>query len=188
MSWTSDLEALRSAELLQPIESVTHSGDVFLEVERDYLHQIAELRPETWAELSPIERLHGLQELEVRLAEIDGRPTVEVRTEPLNKMECGYYDRQNGAIVINEALIHSSQPFAAVETVAHEGRYAYQDYAIHHPNVHGNQVEVETWRTNIKDFLSVAQFGYELYQTQPLVTDAVHFAGSVIASLFAATP
>lgn len=179
-SWVSEFEYRPTGEVHQPLEGPPAGGEGFSEVEREYVGEVEGLRPECWAELPPAERVRALQELEARLSEIEGRPSAEVRSEPLGPGERGCYDRQQGAIIVAEQVLADSAPFEAIEVVAQQGRHAYQHYAAGHPEIHVRPAEVDAWQNNLDNFLSAAQFGYELYRLQPLVADAVGYGESVL--------
>ncbi|MEZ6234370.1 MAG: hypothetical protein R3B68_09285 [Phycisphaerales bacterium] len=148
-----------------------------------YLAQVEGLAPTQWAELPATERLESLRELEQRLAEIEGRPAVELRAEPLGPGRCGYYDSERDVMVVSESLLLDASPLEAIDTVAHEGRHAYQHYAVAHPEIHGDPFEVASWAENFEHYLSAEMYGYELYRNQPVEADA-WAAGALVRGIF----
>lgn len=71
-----------------------------------------------------------------------------------------------------------------VEAVAHEGRHAYQHYAVDNPGFHPDAEEVERWRHNFDDVLSAEEYGYQRYRTQPIEVDASEYAEAVAAERY----
>ena len=95
-----------------------------------------------------------------------------------------HFDRQHGIIVVPEDRIINSDPFRAIETVAVEGRLAYEYYAVHHPEIHNNPGEVDIWRIGFQTFLSAVDVGFEIFRLQPLISDALGYAGEVLSAIF----
>ena len=161
-------------ELSEPFETLSTE-------QLEYLRQIEELQPENWIRLEMPERLEALQELENRLAELQGRKPFEVHAQAMEPNQYGYYDGR--ALHLNEGLLTKDNPQEVVETVAHEGRHAYQQFAIEHPRVHDAK-EVAYWEANMRDYLDPSLYGFELYQNQPVELDARDYALAVKQGLF----
>jgi len=51
-----------------------------------------------------------------------------------------------------EQLGDAKSRLELIDTIAHEGRHAYQHYAIEHPGFHPNTHEVDAWRENFKNY------------------------------------
>lgn len=144
----------------------------------EYLQSIEGLKAENWVELQPHERLDVLRTLESRLAEIQRRPPLPIVAERMEEGLCGYFDGK--ALHINMEHIQDPAYLQEVtDTVAHEGRHAYQDYAIEHPEIHPDLKEVQYWAANHEHYLNSRKFGLEIYESQPLEVDARHYAGIV---------
>ena len=167
---------IETAEYVGPIEKIEPE-------QLEYLQQIEELRPERWSELEVSERLTAIGELETRLAEIQGRLPFQIVAERLPDCYYGYFD--GTALHLNERLISLADPREAVETVAHEGRHAYQHYAVEHPGVHGDPKEVAYWEANFSIYLDASMYGFEVYQHQPVEIDARDYAAAVKKGLYA---
>ena len=149
----------------------------------EYLQSIEGLKAENWVELQPYERLDVLRTLESRLAEIQGRPPLPVEAEALDEGMCGYCDGE--ALHINIEHIQDPAYLSEVtNTVAHEGRHAYQFYAIEHPGFHPNLQEVQYWAANGQHYLNSREFGSEYYMSQPMELDAWRY-GDMVEGIFA---
>lgn len=183
------MSSIEGAELPSRVET-SELGETELwaqfelsEVEGDYLRQIEGLHEHNWVELPVYERLEVLRELEHRLADIEGRPPVPLSCENLGPGEFGFFDRGAHRMVISEALLRADSPLEAIDTVAHEGRHAFQHYAIAHPEIHDDPFEVAAWKENMENYLSAAMYGYEAYREQPVEADAWAF-GDMIRNQF----
>jgi hypothetical protein len=150
------------------------------------LSQMETLRPEVWEKLSWEQRLATLQEVENRLAEVEGRPQVEIVAAALGPYMNGLYNfRQiqlNGEHLCRHDVAH------LVETVAHEGRHAYQHYVLWFPWMHPDPADVQSWRLNTQpgNYLTPLQYGYELYRNQPIEADAWAFGTAIREGLYTA--
>ena len=148
----------------------------------EYLGQIESLQEANWQELTPVERLDALGNLEARLAEIQGREPCEVVAEQMrSERQCGYYDGEK--IVVNSQHLEDSRyRMEVIDTIAHEGRHAYQHWAVEHPGFHPNEAEVRYWTANMippSNYLSPRRFGPEIYESQPIEVDARWYASQV---------
>ena len=189
MSWLPNFETparSEGAEVAETTEATNAGGFELSELETDYLRQIEGLQPEQWSELSTDARLESLRELEWRLADIEGRPPVELRCETIGPGQYGYFDRQSNVMVLNEAMVRAESPLDAIDTVAHEGRHAYQHFCVLHPGTHDDQFEVAAWEENFETYLDAKLYGYEAYRDQPVEADAWAF-GEAIRGIFERT-
>lgn len=157
-------------------EAAPHA-DAQVRAASDALSGIEAITPEVWAQLAPGERLEALQQIERQMAVIEGRPDVPIVAAPMADELFGQWD--GTGIAVNEAHIAGGKPVEeVVNTVVHEGRHAYQDYAVQHPET-ASPEQVEAWSENRKNYLDVERYGQELYQAQPLEADAFSFADAV---------
>ena len=146
------------------------------------LQQMESLDPETWQSLDSAQRLECLQNIEDRMAEIQGRPSVQISTDTeLGPTTFGGWD--GVGIRINAA--HLSGDMAVdefVNTIVHEGRHAYQDYAIQNPGFVSDEGTVNSWADNRVPghYLFAEDYGQEIYMAQPLEADAWRYADRVI--------
>lgn len=129
-----------------------------------------------WMKSSSLERLNTLQNVENELAEIQKRQPKKVVAEPMDSW--GYYTEADDRIHLNpELLANPNLRDKAIETIAHEGRHAYQWHAITHQGFHSNQKEVEYWAANWdpRHYLSGNLYGFDLYSHQPVELDAFKY-------------
>lgn len=147
----------------------------------EYVGNITELYPEVWQGLELDERIGAMKELESRLSLVELRPVVPLSFENLGEGVCGYFDGQ--MIHVNMNILSDSSPLEAIDTVAHEGRHAYQHYAVSNPEIHDDPKEVALWAENFKSYISAEMYGYELYRNQPVEADAWEY-GETIRKIF----
>lgn len=148
------------------------------------LNNIQEIQPETWANLDLNERVAALQSVEDQLANIQERPSVPVIPFELPPDNFGGWDGES--IKINIDHLTGDQPVAEnVDTVLHEGRHAYQDYLMEHPDTVKDPSVIETWRENIKpeNYIS-SEFDPEGYRHQPIEEDAWSYAAAIREGIY----
>lgn len=150
----------------------------------EYLQSIEGLKQDVWKELQPCERLDALRTLESRLAEIQGRPPLPVVAESMDS--AGFFDGE--ALHINvEHINDPTYRLEVIDTVAHEGRHAYQHYAVTHPGFHPNAQEVLYWAANQQSYFHPKEiwgrFGLEYYMNQPVELDAWRY-GEMTQNVF----
>lgn len=162
--------------------------------------RIENLRADSWATLTEQQRLGTLQELENGLAEQEGRescliapiPEDERIVEDGETLLRGRYIPSNdgpGTIQLDPNLISSDEPYQAVETLFHEGRHAYQAYAVQHPEIHDNPEEVEDWqKTNDGGYIEFkSDLNFDYYRWQPVEADANQIARERTDELYSGT-
>jgi|GEM_PF-6855437 len=157
---------------------------------KEYLRSIEGLKPGIWSEMTQNERLNALRTLESRLAEIQGRPPLPVVAEAMREGEAGFFDGK--ALHVNiEHLKNPAYRLEVIDTIAHEGRHAYQYYAVRHPGFHPNTQEVIYWAANEHAYFHPKQigekFGPEYYLCQPTELDAWRY-GAMTQDVFAELP
>lgn len=146
------------------------------------IQQVEGIRPENWQNLDGNERLGALQHVESQMAELQGRPSVPVVAEQLSPNIFGGYDGHG--ITINSDHLSSNMPIDEfVDTIVHEGRHAFQDFAVNNPGVVADTALVNAWAENQTNYLDSEEYGQELYMGQPLESDAWSYAGQVVDSL-----
>lgn len=174
-------------ELGRNKDSVSEKSELLKPEDVDRLKDIPGLRSGEWAERNLEERKESLLELENRLAEIQGRPTADVRFVRYsgeNAGTFGEYRPDENRILLNVDFVRDDQePTESINTIAHEGRHAYQSHAITHEGFHPDRDEVERWRANDGDYLSYIKVGEKRYREQPLEADAWPFGDYVAQSL-----
>ncbi len=139
----------------------------------EQLGHMEALQPETWPALSESERIAALQEVENSVANIQGRSPVEVRVDSeAPEGVFGAYEPNSNNIAVSGWHINSDDIQEVVDTIAHEGRHAYQNYAVNNPGFHPDEAEVAGWRDNFDFYLDAETYGQEEYQNQPVEADA----------------
>lgn len=148
------------------------------------LSQSENLRPEVWDGLDLDERVQTLQNVENEMAEIQNRPTLAVEAQQLEDGSFGGYDGE-GIRINSDYLAGSDYPVDEhLDTVVHEGRHAFQDYAVNNPGVVSDTGVVDGWRSNFDNYLRAEDYGMEAYLAQPVEADAWDYAGQIRQGLY----
>jgi hypothetical protein len=149
------------------------------------LGSVPELEQETWQNLDSTQRLDALQSVEYIMADVQGRPPLSVMPVEMDQNTFGQFD--GSAIQINSSMLESNDLPASefIDTVVHEGRHAYQYYAINHPGFESDPALTQSWAENFKpgNYLSAQEYGQELYIKQPVEADAWNYSALVIAGM-----
>lgn len=150
------------------------------------LRKVEGINPTDWKDMNEYERLEVLQDVEERVARVQGRPPAQVATYTATPGEFGYYNPDTNKINISSNSLKNDDVKEVVDTLIHEGRHAYQHYAVEHPDTYSNRQEVEAWAHNLqKDhYLSADKYGQELYQAQPVEKDAWRYARTIINDIY----
>jgi len=143
------------------------------------LNNIPEIKPDTWSNLDIYEREAALQSVEERMAEIQERPSVPVIPVDLPPDQYGGWDGE--AITINANHLAGDKPVSEnVDTIVHEGRHAYQDYALSHPETVSDPAVVDAWRENMEPGNYIdPSLDPEGYVNQPIEADAWGYAAEI---------
>lgn len=166
---STEFEQTTEQQIQQAIESLQH---------------IEGLDPQMWQTLDATERLGVLQNVEDRMADIQGRPAVEIVSEEMNPTTFGGYDGQR--ITLNSGQLESDMPMEEfIDTVVHEGRHVYQDYAVQNPGFVTDTALVNAWADNLANYLTAEEYGQELYVVQPIEADAWCYADRITSALIA---
>lgn len=149
------------------------------------LGQMPESDPKHWATLKDTDtRIKALQNIENTMAGIQGRPSVKVIAEPMKATRYGGYSRKEENIKINRDHIDGNMPHSEMmDTIIHEGRHAYQDYAVKTPNTVADTQVVTAWQENFRDYKSLRMYGEAQYKSQPLEADAWSYSARIIQGL-----
>jgi hypothetical protein len=157
-------------------------------------------RLENWNKMDLDERMTALKDFQQKIAEIQGIPSCEVTFTEMPENQLGGYiqgslSSGNGQIELNANSVKQTSPIDAINTIAHETYHSYQEYAISHPEIHGDMFEVESWRINSLpgNYIDPSEFDpelygytdlwdeiYDLYRSQPLESSAFSF-GDLVA-------
>jgi hypothetical protein len=182
-------EVERVTPMQQDSETALTSSEVSkLEEQQaiEKLQQIEGIRPEVWQDLSESDRLDTLQGIESQMAALHGRPPAEIRVYPDPPGEYGYYDPSTNEIWVSDQHLENDAVHEVVNTAVHEGRHAYQEYALANPGFHDNMDEVEEWRENLQadNYLSADEYGQELYEGQPVEADAWSYGQTITDGVY----
>ncbi|NMC59235.1 MAG: hypothetical protein GYA51_07625 [Candidatus Methanofastidiosa archaeon] len=177
---------------IEDISDSSDQGDFQLETDAQVCDAITmlsdnkEIKPENWETMDEGERLNTLQGIENQMAEIQGRESLPIIADhDLDQNVCGGY---NGSeIHINSDHIAGDQPVEEnVDTIIHEGRHAFQDFAVQNPGVVSDNSVVDQWAENLElgNYLSAELYGQAVYENQPIEADANSYASSIIDGLY----
>lgn len=79
-------------------------------------------------------------------------------------------------IDLNGDLLKDANPQEVMETIMHESRHAYQDFAVNNPEQVSVDAEtVKTWEYNFTHYIR-PEFDFEAYVNQPVEADANNFS------------
>jgi hypothetical protein len=185
---THDLSSWESTDMGDDVSTdmggeVAEDTDAQIESIVESLDEVEGLHPEYWEQLDASERVSVLQDVEERIAETQGRPAVAIDVESTAPGVYGGYVSGWG-IVLSESHLQSEDVHEVLETVAHESRHAYQDYVVRNPGTLSDTELVEAWRDNWNNYLTVEEYGQELYISQPLEADAWEYGAKIADMVF----
>ena len=142
------------------------------------------LRPERWAKAGQEERVVALQQAENEAARIQGRhPLPIVIDHAAGEVDYGYYDGHT--INIGKYSLDNDAVHDIANTLAHEGRHAYQDYAIAHPGLHNSDEEVRAWEENMRPGGYIMfENDPEGYYAQPVEVDARSYGDRIMFGVY----
>jgi len=169
-----DGELHPSINILSDEQQIESASTIFKE-----MHSI---QPETWNDLDENLRAKTLQEVEDIIAVYQNRPTSHIKIKPMDSQLYGYYD--GNTIYLNQSNISEKDSKNAVETILHEGRHSYQQFAIQHPWIHSDTKEVNAWRRNLRHYFDPSKYGQELYESQPVEVDARRYVEKICNNIF----
>ncbi len=175
------IASVRGTEDAYP-ETLTAPSDTHqIEEGANQLSQINEITHESWRDLEQAERLQTMQRVEDTMADIQRRPACGVVSEPMKPGSNGYFDGQE--IHISSQDLDTDDVVLNVDNVIHEGRHAYQHYAIDNPGFHSNQAQVEAWRENSQDYID-PEYDPEAYRYQAMEVDAWDYASAITSNIY----
>lgn len=188
----SEAAEIESAEPV-PVEPVEVDGQTDFELETQLqvqdavssIQQVEGLDPESWQQLDSDARTEILQDIEGRMAEIQGREAVPVVAADMGPATYGGFD--GTSIRLNADHLASDMPVEEfIDTIVHEGRHAYQYHAVDTPGFVADNAVVSAWAENRDNYLTAEEYGQEIYTSQPLEADAWEYAGQITNALNAA--
>lgn len=185
-------QALSSVMEDIPVEKLEAPND-FVQIEQisDILSDV--IKPHNlenfsavWLELPIESKKTILTQLENKIAHIEHRPPAHVQIRHLSKNTFGA--QKNGIIYIDinqiESSFHENIIVAKIlNTLAHEGRHAYQEFNAFKRKVHPWHSEIVSWRDNFINYKDPREVGFYEYRSQPIEKDAWTFANAVIEKL-----
>jgi hypothetical protein len=178
-------EDWENEENLQVLDSMSAPSDqVQIDEAIGRLKGISEITSEQWKDLSEKEKIEALQQVETIMAEIQNRPVIEIKAEGMSPHTAGYYDSNDNSIHINLNNLGDNNVQDAVDTIVHEGRHAYQDYAVKHPGLHSDLDVVKAWKENFANYLDPSIYGLQIYMAQPVEKDAYTYADTICNAIY----
>lgn len=185
------------SEIIEPIRDQVPNEYLEAPSDIEQVEQISEVMQgiegldyDSWKNLTVDERLHVLQELENKVAEIEHRPASDVKMKDLGdpSVHKGYCQQNlwgnNSTLTLNSQCLSDSsmsEYFESLDTVIHEGRHAYQNYNLEQREVNSDSYSTSEWRQNMEDgYKSPEIYGFRAYWTQPVEVDARAFAQDVL--------
>lgn len=174
---------------LQAAWSVTPGGNVksHYSAEEQIRRTASDLRDviieakQNWNTMTPAQKMDFLKKIEANLAAQQGRPVAPLRgsvdSDGLGESILGQYqpNRNPPQIIINEKLLSNGSIAEIMDTVAHEGRHAYQHYAVTHEGFHSDPAEVDRWRDNFTNYVHGTNVGFRFYRNQPIEADSFSY-------------
>jgi hypothetical protein len=186
-SSTDSLDTNESPSEYQDV-GMDSGSEINLQVEEasERLSNFPEIQSENWEQLDEIQRLETLQNVEDQMAEIQGRPALLIQPTDLPANTFGQYDGKNIQINSNTIMDTSMPVNEFVDTIVHEGRHAYQDYAIQNPGFETDLNKVDQWAENFEpgNYLAPEEFGQEIYMNQPVEADAWGYASRITSVIY----
>lgn len=135
------------------------------------MSRFEQLHITNWNSLTPEARFNALQQLENYYSQIQGRPSCKI-VDTSNPNIWGSYN--NGVIQMNKKeLLQEGMCYEAVNTILHEGRHAFQEYAIrnHLSSVDSNTLE--NWKSEMYGGYLIE---YPEFWAQSIERDASQYA------------
>lgn len=105
-------------------------------------------------------------------------PPLEFKEMPSNNM--GAYNPETNTITLNSRLLENDNPYTTMETILHESRHAFQQYAVDHPwRVRVDSNTIAIWEDNLNYYIR-PEWDFEAYEKQPIEADANSYAANVM--------
>lgn len=189
------VKKLFSREIAEAYKQIEAPQD-FIQIEQisDVLADCKELDHGKWQQLEISEKVEVLNNLEKQIAEIEHRPTCQIRIVDLPIHQFGGYNPDSKTIDINRIYVKMSDVDKnkfreIIDTLVHEGRHAYQDYNVNVCEVHPRHSEVMSWAETMEGGKwgyygdTSTRLGQRLYEQQSIEIDARNFATDVLERL-----
>lgn len=96
--------------------------------------------------------------------------------EGMEPENLGAFNPVTKQIDLNAELLKEDDSQRVMETIMHESRHAYQDFAINHPELVSVDAEtIKEWKDNFTHYIR-PEFDFEAYVNQPVEADANDFS------------
>lgn len=124
-------------------------------------------------------RAEYMKDFYANYSEFSGyNPTLEFKEMPSNNM--GAYNPETNTITLNSRLLENDNPYTTMETILHESRHAFQQYAVDHPwRVRVDSNTIAIWEDNLNYYIR-PEWDFEAYEKQPIEADANSYAANVM--------
>lgn len=143
-----------------------------------------EHRHPPYEEASTKERAQYLKEFHDNFNEMTGYTNNLHFREGMDPENLGAFNPVTKQIDLNAGLLLEDNPQQVMETIMHESRHAYQDFAINHPEQVSVDAEtIKTWEYNFTHYIS-PEFDFEAYVNQPVEADANEFSERMFSDGF----
>ena len=149
-------------------ESTTAAVQEFIEADEN--------RHPPYGEASIEQRAEYLMDFHDRFNEATGYSNNLHFRESMEEGNLGAFNPETKQIDLNANLLKDSDAQEVMETIMHESRHAFQDFAINHPEqVSVDQETIDTWKYNFANYIR-PEFDFEAYESQPVEADANEFS------------
>ena len=127
--------------------------------------------------MRPAERIDALQaQIDIRATHEQPGKQIGVGRFNAGPEVRGQFDRDSGSIMINDQLINQDTPYAAMETLHHEYRHAFQDYvANEHTDLAASPQQLTDFQKNPIGYIH-PDTDHVMYRSQPIEVDARNYA------------
>ncbi len=147
------------------------------------LRDVERIRPAVWETLDAPQRLAALQGVEDIMAAIQRRPKIPIIAQEMGSGEFGAFDGER--VVVNVRHLLGDMPVEEiVDTIAHEGRHAYQQYAVENAGIVADESVTRAWAENLAHYLDAETYGQARYEGQPIERDAWSYAERIRRGLY----
>ena len=135
-----------------------------------------EYRHPPYEEASMEQRAQYMKEFHDNFNEMTGYKNNLHFREGMDPENLGAVNPATKQIDLNADLLKEDDPQLAMETIMHESRHAYQDFAVNHPELVSVDMEtIKTWEYNFTHYIR-PEFDFEAYVNQPVEADANDFS------------
>lgn len=135
-----------------------------------------ELREPSYEEASIEQRAEYMTEFHNNFNEMTGYTNNLHFCEGMDPDNLGAFNPVTKQIELNADLLKESDPQQVMETIMHESRHAYQDFAVNHPEqVSVDSETIKIWEYNFTHYIK-PEFDFEAYENQPVEADANDFS------------